>query len=167
MALIVRVDASHLLTVGQALEAALQAASMALPTELNNAGHELYHEIVDAVAAEFPEVPPQAIAAAIVSREASGVLPTYVIASADRMVTYLRWVTQRDEKVCKICGPRDGIIYRTIDLMDIWPAHPNCRCRIEQLEISEAMLVAGAQLLPAAMDRVAAAVLAEFARALP
>lgn len=165
MPLRIGVDTSNVLRAALSLDAGLRAVNTALPVEINNAGHELYHDIINEVAAQFPEVPPQAIAAAIYSREASGLIPTYVIASRNNYVTYMRWVTLRDEKVCKICGPRDGVIYRIIDLMDIWPAHPNCRCRIERLEISEAMLAAGAQLLPSAVSRVTSAVLAEFARA--
>jgi hypothetical protein len=48
--------------------------------------------------------------------------------------------------------------------MDIYPAHPNCRCRLERLGITDSMLQAGAELLPDAMQRVADGVLEQFGR---
>jgi hypothetical protein len=166
MVLKISVSASDLFRVANTLDVALQAVNSALPTELNNSGHQLYYDIVNEVAEQFPEIPPGAIAAAISSREASGLIPSFVIASRDSMVTYVRWVTLRDEKVCKVCGPRDDVIYRIIDVMDIWPAHPNCRCRLERLDISSAMLAAGADLVPGALADIAQGVLEAFARAL-
>lgn len=40
-------------------------------------------------------------------------------------VRHAKWVTQRDERVCKECKPRDGVIY-PID--GIPTKHPGCRC---------------------------------------
>ena len=40
-------------------------------------------------------------------------------------VTRVRWVTQRDGKVCAVCKPRDNHTYN-IDAVP--PKHPNCRC---------------------------------------
>lgn len=45
-------------------------------------------------------------------------------------IKYLRWVTEKDEKVCKECAPRDGVIY-PIDEFPILPAHWRCRCHPE------------------------------------
>lgn len=39
----------------------------------------------------------------------------------------LMWVTQLDEFVCQVCGPRHGKVYNIDNLPEI-PAHPNCRC---------------------------------------
>lgn len=147
-----------------ALQVAEQELQRALPIELNNSGHALAYDVTLAVAEEFPDVPLGVIAAAITSREATDLVPSFTIASRDAMVTYVEWVTQRDEKVCPICGPRDGVIYRIIDVMDIWPAHPNCRCLINRLGITDAMLRAGSELLPDAMQRVAEGLLEHFAR---
>jgi hypothetical protein len=136
----------------------------ALPIELNNAGHQLHYDLINEVADAFPDLPVQVIAAAIESREATAQFPTFSIISRDTMVTYVEWVTKRDEKVCPICGPRDGVTYRIIDVMDIWPAHPNCRCTLERLGITSAMLEAGARLMPEALQNVATGLLEEFAR---
>lgn len=40
----------------------------------------------------------------------------------------LRWMTERDERVCKICAPLNGTTYRY--LRDVPSRHPNCRCDI-------------------------------------
>jgi SPP1 gp7 family putative phage head morphogenesis protein len=42
-------------------------------------------------------------------------------------VKYVRWMTEKDEKVCTICAPRDGVVYRIDDIPGI-PAHWMCRC---------------------------------------
>lgn len=160
-----RVSAAPLLSKGLiALIVSQQELERALPVELNKSGHTLFNDVVTEIARSFPEVPPQAIAAALTSREASGLVPSFVISSSDKMVGYVRWVTARDEKVCNICGPRDDRIYQMADAIDIWPAHPNCRCRLEALGISESMLSAGAALLPEAMIRVSDGMLEHFAR---
>lgn len=44
----------------------------------------------------------------------------------DSSVKKVRWVTERDEKVCSTCGPRDGKVY-DIDKVPVKP-HWGCRC---------------------------------------
>ena len=46
-------------------------------------------------------------------------------AFADAGVDEVRWVTQHDEKVCKVCRPRDGVKYK---LYEVPAKHRNCRC---------------------------------------
>lgn len=43
----------------------------------------------------------------------------------------VRWNTQRDERVCPICAPRDGMTIHINDLSNHPPIHVNCRCWIE------------------------------------
>ena len=45
-------------------------------------------------------------------------------------IRYVRWVTENDEKVCKTCKPRDGVIYPIGEIQSMIPAHWNCRCII-------------------------------------
>lgn len=45
----------------------------------------------------------------------------------DAGVQYVRWVTENDEKVCSVCAPRNGVVYRIDELPEI-PAHWHCRC---------------------------------------
>ena len=44
-------------------------------------------------------------------------------------ITRVRWITERDEKVCVACASRDGKIF-DIDRIFI-PLHYNCRCDLE------------------------------------
>lgn len=46
----------------------------------------------------------------------------------DAGVKYVRWITEKDDKVCDKCKPRDGKIYR----IDRLPpkSHLNCRCYV-------------------------------------
>lgn len=46
-------------------------------------------------------------------------------AFADAGITKLRWITQEDEKVCKVCRERDGKVYPITNL----PEKPHWRCR--------------------------------------
>lgn len=41
-------------------------------------------------------------------------------------VSLYQWNTQKDERVCPICSPKDGRIYAVGGEKP--PAHPNCRC---------------------------------------
>lgn len=41
-------------------------------------------------------------------------------------IQFHQWNTQRDERVCPICGPKDGNIY--VIGGEAPPAHPRCRC---------------------------------------
>ena len=42
-------------------------------------------------------------------------------------VEKLEWMTMEDERVCPVCGPLDGRVFRT-GRFPPQPAHPNCRC---------------------------------------
>lgn len=50
----------------------------------------------------------------------------------DSGVKKVRWVTERDEKVCETCGPRDGKVY-DIDKVQPKP-HVNCRCVLQPVK---------------------------------
>jgi len=43
-------------------------------------------------------------------------------------ITRVRWATMEDERVCPICGPLEGRIYRKGQFLPPLPAHQNCRC---------------------------------------
>lgn len=52
--------------------------------------------------------------------------------------TQKMWVTARDERVCSVCGPLDGVTVAlaerfVLPTTSLWApgAHPNCRCEIE------------------------------------
>lgn len=53
-------------------------------------------------------------------------------ARKDIGIKLVRWVTQRDGKVCTNCRIRDGKVYHA-DAIPPKP-HPNCRCEVEDAE---------------------------------
>lgn len=164
MAVLLTIDVSDVQGIGRVLQHIQPGLDAALPLEVNEAGLQLFDDVVRLTAERFPDVPPQAIAAALYSTQASHLLPSYTIGARDAELAYVRWVTQRDEKVCKICGPREGRTYPISAVGMIWPAHPNCRCTLERLDLSEAMLAAGYEALPDAMGAVAGGILEHFER---
>ena len=52
-------------------------------------------------------------------------------------INYVKWVTQADERVCIICGPLEGRVYRKGQFLPPLPAHVNCRCRWELVRVPE------------------------------
>ena len=53
-----------------------------------------------------------------------------ITAFRNARIRYVRWVTEDDEKVCKVCEPRNGVIYQINDF-PVLPAHCRCRCHPE------------------------------------
>lgn len=49
-------------------------------------------------------------------------------------VRRVKWNTARDERVCPICAPRDGIVIGINDLSNFPPIHQNCRCWLEPID---------------------------------
>ena len=46
--------------------------------------------------------------------------------AATGYISFHQWNTQKDERVCPICGPKDGKVYHLTGEKP--PAHPRCRC---------------------------------------
>ena len=51
-------------------------------------------------------------------------------------VEYVRWVSEKDDKVCATCRDRDGMVYALDEVPDI-PAHWHCRCWLEPADAPE------------------------------
>lgn len=49
----------------------------------------------------------------------------------------VKWVTAADERVCPICAPRDQVVYKDINEAPPFPAHPSCRCELEEADKKE------------------------------
>ena len=60
-------------------------------------------------------------------------METVLVAYKAAKIPYVRWVTQKDDRVCAICGGRDNKVYR-IDRVPPLPAHWRCRCDIIPVE---------------------------------
>lgn len=54
----------------------------------------------------------------------------------DAGIDALVWITEKDEKVCPVCRPRDEQIY-PIEMLPDWPAHWNCRCTLQIVDMEE------------------------------
>ena len=53
-------------------------------------------------------------------------------AGADVLV----WITEKDERVCGVCAPRDEQFY-PIEMLPDYPAHWHCRCRLDWVDMEE------------------------------
>lgn len=53
-------------------------------------------------------------------------------AGADVLV----WITEKDDRVCSVCAPRDEQFY-PIELLPEYPAHWRCRCRLDWVDMEE------------------------------
>ena len=53
-------------------------------------------------------------------------------AGADVLV----WITEKDERVCSVCAPRDEQFY-PIEMLPDYPAHWHCRCKLEWVDMEE------------------------------
>ena len=53
-------------------------------------------------------------------------------AGADVLV----WITEKDEKVCSVCAPRDEQFY-PIEMLPPYPAHYHCRCTVSFVDMEE------------------------------
>lgn len=51
-------------------------------------------------------------------------------------VDAVAWITQKDERVCSECGPRDEVVY-PIELLPDYPAHWRCRCELQIVSMEE------------------------------
>lgn len=125
---------------------------MMMSAAVNVGGARLTTLAEAALAMRFPEMAPAAIASALTSSLATEDIATYTLAANGADLPYFRWLTQRDEKVCKICGPRDGRIYSTRDAGTLFPAHPNCRCRLDRIGLGSALIDAADAILPEPMQ---------------
>lgn len=57
---------------------------------------------------------------------------TIIPESVPVKIKWLVYVTQRDSKVCEICAPDDGKMFRATDTdLILLPRHPNCRCHYD------------------------------------
>lgn len=123
------------------LEALPEKIDRALTETVNSAGYEISRNAVNMIASHIG-ASPAAVEQAILRRAASTMDPSYTIEATDAKFPMVRWRTQRDEKVCKICGPRDGHLFTTMEVRYMFPAHPNCRCQLEQVSIARELVAA-------------------------
>lgn len=109
-------------------------------------------------------VPNNEVNAALDRYRATGLSQRYEVRSNQDKFSYARWITARDEKVCPICKPRDGVIYSYAELRYIFPAHPNCRCKIEPVDIGSELVAVAPDVIDDATTRSVQDILALFTK---
>jgi SPP1 gp7 family putative phage head morphogenesis protein len=87
-----------------------------------------YRGLLDALAPTFGRQRAGVIATTEITRAAAqGELEA--IRASNGVISRYRWHTTFDERVCSVCGPRNGKVY-PIGEGPMPPAHPRCRCNI-------------------------------------
>lgn len=156
----IKTDFGSLTTVVERIPEELDRA---LPEILNNVGDKMSHDAVELLSTKF-NLPGAYIEEGLITRTATAMVYTFELSSRQDRFPYVQWITQRDERVCPICGPRDGRIYTKMEVRYIWPAHPNCRCIIQPLSLGDALVEVGQTVVPAAVEEAALKILSVFER---
>jgi len=155
------IDTEQLKTVYRAMQQMSGQFSTEISQAVNEDDRELYDHSISAIS-DFFHIPPETVRYGIDQRYSTSRSTTYTQLGEGEKVPYVQWVTQQDEKVCEICGPRDGEIYPEAEAMEIWPAHPNCRCTLRSIDFGEAMLSVTDETLPPALETTTMEILEGF-----
>ncbi len=102
----------------------LAAAQQVANNHARRIAYELLHETEDAIAAAKPKNLSWASEDAF--QRASSNVVRFVARETGSVV---QWFTEKDNRVCEVCSPRDGVVYQVDDAPDC-PAHARCRCAI-------------------------------------
>lgn len=130
---------------------------------LNRHGYEMTNDATGLIASRLG-VSDDEVAAGLEQRYATELDPEYEVVSNNEKFRYFRWSTAQDEKVCPICAPRDGLLYSELEIRYSYPAHPNCRCRIEPIDLGGELVTVAEQVMPDAIDKCAQDILDVFSR---
>ena len=113
-------------------------------TDWINSGDPL-SSLEDILTPIFGEVRAQMIAATEITRIfAEGNASAW---ESTGFVSQQKWMTNRDDRVCPICGPRDGQLYNLKDPEFTPPAHVRCRCWMNPVVDVEAVLAETERIL--------------------
>jgi hypothetical protein len=124
-----------------------------IPEILNSVGEVLHERVVEEISNALG-VDSSEIEEAITTRNASELKPEFSITSESRKFRYIKWLTARDEKVCKLCGPLDGKLLLKAEAVLMLPVHPNCRCSLEPVDIGSKVTEFSATELEAIMNEI-------------
>lgn len=137
-----------------------------LPEIINRHGNDILHA-AEAVIAERLGIPVDAVAADLTRHDATPLDAEFELQSepADSgRFPYVRWITQGDDKVCPICAPRDGVVYTVAETRYMFPAHPNCRCELEPVDLGGELVSVATDALSEALNSVSNEALDIFTR---
>lgn len=149
----IKLDISQIIKIGHALPGVQRQLDLAIPPALNVYGGVMYESLVRDLSSTF-EVPAGEVSNALDIIPATPGVPAYAITATNVEFPFVVWVTQRDERVCPICGPREGVQYRLNDALQIFPAHPNCRCSLSQSDLVGELMRIAPELLQTAQEAV-------------
>jgi SPP1 gp7 family putative phage head morphogenesis protein len=74
----------------------------------------------------------------IIRVHAEGQLDAFERLGVEEIGVAIEWSTAGDSRVCKLCSPMDGVIYKTKEAHGLIPRHPNCRCAFLPANLGEA-----------------------------
>ena len=134
-----------------------------IPEFLNIAGRELARDAATLIGSNLG-IPHEDVDDALIKRSATELDAEFEISSNQVRFPYVRWITQRDEKVCPICGPRDGEVYRESEIRYAFPAHPNCRCKLEKVSLGNELTSVASDLVNQALKSVSLQALELFSQ---
>jgi SPP1 gp7 family putative phage head morphogenesis protein len=130
---------------------------------LNRHGYEMTNEATGLIASRLG-VSEDEVATGLTQRYATELDPEYEVVSNGEKFRYFRWITSQDEKVCPICAPRDGLLYTELEIRYSYPAHPNCRCQLEPVDLGGELVKVAEEVMPGTLNAVAQEILDVFSR---
>lgn len=130
---------------------------------LNRRGYEMTNDATGLIAQRLG-VSEDEVAVGLEQRYATELDPEYEVVSNSERFRYFRWHTAQDEKVCPICAPRDGMLFSELEIRYEYPAHPNCRCTIEPVDLGGELTTVAEQVMPDAVNAAAQDILDVFSR---
>jgi|TARA_R110000824_G_scaffold89320_5_gene219059 SPP1 gp7 family putative phage head morphogenesis protein len=68
---------------------------------------------------------------------AEGQLDSMEKLGVDKVTAAVEWSTARDDKVCPLCQPLQGIVLKIKEARGMLPRHPNCRCAWKPANVGE------------------------------
>lgn len=154
----VKVDVDDLRHLSDDITVIEHAFAALMPGALNKAGDRMYSEVVTDIVQAFStqkvhrRIGPTAVRNGLRVENANETIARYSVESVQPQFPYMRWITQRDERVCPICMPRDAMIFPDTIAWDLWfNRHPRCRCSITPVFLRDYLKPAGeAHILEAA-----------------
>lgn len=127
-------------------------AVMGLETNRRTGGRANFHKV-------------QTITRTVINQTYNDATQQLYAANAD-IVAKKRWLTARDERVCKLCAPLDGTVSDVDDMSQSPPRHPSCRCT-ELPDLDENWLINASENPPSTLQEWAvsaglAVIMADF-----
>lgn len=154
MAVKLKVDASDLERVAKINDKASRAIDQSVTPHVNQFGNRMAKRLAREVSRsltrslretlthlpEFETVPfsgvsPSEVLEYLIPREGHGEHDSEYELETSPKFPYFYWVTQVDERVCEICGPRHGMIIHENAISGLFPAHESCRCRLDRINL--------------------------------